>query len=437
VSAAHLDGAGASALRGAGSCAASACHGGIEAVPENVSFAKRNEHTTWLTSDPHAEAYNVLFSERSKSIAKNLGEAFGEAHKAPRCLACHSTVAVEPSQGDDRLESIQRDGVSCESCHGAAGGWIGEHTTNGWPSLSPDQKAERGFNTLRDQFGSRLGTRAQTCTGCHIGAPEDKQRGLPLRDMNHDFIAAGHPRLNWEFSAYVANYPKHWRVDQNEKKGLDGKLWKIGQIASMQAELALLQDRCARVAATVDKAPWPEFSEYGCFSCHFTLKKSPFRVNRDPDVALGVPVWGSWYVPMLKVLAESHPGFAAVGEDLKSLRKVMNNLEASPEDVSTSAGKLKGELDNLLKSMDSAPLDSTEISLLINALDSTEAIVTSWDSAAQLYLGLAALYRSSDITSGIGPNPAFRARLEALRKDLEYRPRFDSPRDDFDPSKVK
>src|SRR4051812_7994633 len=58
--AAHVAADQAFMARGAGSCAAAACHGGGAPLSPAVSAVFRNEHTTWLTSDPHATAYDVL-----------------------------------------------------------------------------------------------------------------------------------------------------------------------------------------------------------------------------------------------------------------------------------------------------------------------------------------------------------------------------------------
>ena len=37
--------------------------------------------------------------------------------------------------------------------------------------------------------------------------------------MNHDLVAAGHPRLNFEYASYLAAYPKHWK-EPHERIGI-------------------------------------------------------------------------------------------------------------------------------------------------------------------------------------------------------------------------
>jgi hypothetical protein len=405
-------------FRGAGSCAASACHGGVEPVPATISQALRNEHTTWVTSDPHAGAYDVLLGDRSKSIARNLAKKGGkpiEAHLDARCLACHSTPSPKESNGVD--------GVSCESCHGASGNWLSEHTTIDW---NQRDKASTGFRNMKD-----LRTRALTCAGCHIGAPENKELGLPARDMNHDFIAAGHPRLNWEFSAYSANSTKHWRISPPVAADIDARLWMTGQVASMIAALDLLT---ARADQAIDKtAPWPELSEYGCFSCHFALKDKLRQDSHDPEVPLGVPAWGSWNVPMLKQLAKVHPGAALIEPPLKDLRAEMAKFRTDPEKVKVLAAALRAPLEQWLGSATDRPLMAEEITALIQALrapDGKGPIITGWDSAAQAYLGLTALQASQKEIARAKIDPKLESELKELLKELGFKPGYDGPRDE-------
>ena len=407
-------------FRGAGSCAASACHGGVEPVPATVSQALRNEHTTWVTSDPHAGAYDVLLGERSRSIARNLGKKSHkiiEAHLDARCLACHSTPSATK-------ETSRADGVSCESCHGASGNWLSEHTTIDWKQRD---KASTGFRNMKD-----LRSRAPTCAGCHIGAPANPELGLPARDMNHDFIAAGHPRLNWEFSAYSANSIKHWRIPAVEAADLDARLWMTGQVASMIAALDLLTARADLAIAKT--GPWPELSEYGCFSCHFALKDKLRQDNRDPEVPLGMPAWGSWNVPMLKQLAKVDPG-APLIEPLKELRAEMAKLRTDPKKVKDFVAALRIPLEQWLSSRTDRPLTAGEVTALINALrsqapDGKGPIITGWDSAAQAYLGLAALRASQRKLDPPNADTKLEAELKLMHDQLGFKPGYDSPRDD-------
>ena len=100
---------------GVATCAGSTCHGAVDPLP-GIGILQ-NEYITWQRHDKHAKAYQVLLSERSKRIAKNLGLAAAE--KAAMCLDCHADNTAQ------RHRTFQiSDGVTCEACHGGAGRWI-------------------------------------------------------------------------------------------------------------------------------------------------------------------------------------------------------------------------------------------------------------------------------------------------------------------------
>src|SRR5262245_29789934 len=61
-----------SGFQGSGSCSAVACHGNIMRLDPLVSRVWRNEHTTWISDDPHSRSYQVLFDERSERIVRSL-----------------------------------------------------------------------------------------------------------------------------------------------------------------------------------------------------------------------------------------------------------------------------------------------------------------------------------------------------------------------------
>src|SRR5688572_22336853 len=73
---------------GVASCVSSGCHGSTQAL--NATTVLQNEYYTWLNNDRHAQAYNVLFNERSARIAKNM-RIRGRAYEAKICLDCHTT----------------------------------------------------------------------------------------------------------------------------------------------------------------------------------------------------------------------------------------------------------------------------------------------------------------------------------------------------------
>ena len=137
-----------------------------------------------------------------------------------RCLACHTVP--RPAALLQTTAWLNSDGVGCESCHGPSDRYLAAHTTSGWKTKSRDEKEDHwGLWNTKD-----LTRRSSVCVGCHVG--EHSGGGLSVRDVNHDLIAAGHPRLNFEFSASLENMPSHW----NEKDENAGSVGQSGQAAN-------------------------------------------------------------------------------------------------------------------------------------------------------------------------------------------------------------
>src|SRR5689334_9385025 len=85
---------------GVASCANSGCHGAT--TPLQSTRIRQNEYFTWLHSDRHAAAYNVLFNPLSAHIAKNmhLGK---KPYQEKLCLDCHSTN-IPPQMISGRID---------------------------------------------------------------------------------------------------------------------------------------------------------------------------------------------------------------------------------------------------------------------------------------------------------------------------------------------
>jgi hypothetical protein len=360
-----------SPFRGSGSCSATACHGSISRLDRSVpdSRVRRNEHTTWISDDPHSRAYQVLFGELSERIERNLAGGAGSPKPAPkdeRCLACHTTP--RPAAALAATSWMNADGVGCESCHGRSAEWLGPHTTYGWRDKGWPEKAKLKMENTRD-----LAARAEICAGCHVGSHSPD--GLPVRDVNHDLIAAGHPRLNFEFAAFLANMPAHW--EEKDEKGklladdpagaaaFPARAWAIGRLATVKAALELLearaakaqclQDRLAKPAAAPEPlalplagadtpgAPWPEFTEYGCFACHHDLRDEAWRRRARTDgIKPGTPSWGSWTLPLTRELLDELVPLPVAGPYTESLRPLSEEMAKPGPDPGAIQEKFLG-----------------------------------------------------------------------------------------------
>ena len=150
--------------------------------------------------------------------------------------------------------------MSCEACHGAAQKWLSTHYTEEWRRKTPSEKSLEGMIDTKN-----VRVRAEVCARCHVGEGD--------MDVNHDLIAAGHPRLSFELGLYTARMPKHWnpRDERARYPDFEARAWLVGQAVSAQTALELLADRAEQAGQR--KKPWPEFAEYACFACHHDLKE--------------------------------------------------------------------------------------------------------------------------------------------------------------------
>ncbi|HYC00996.1 MAG TPA: multiheme c-type cytochrome [Candidatus Limnocylindrales bacterium] len=249
---------------GAASCASSVCHGAL--IGRDGASVLQNEYIVWSEEDRHARAYEVLLEPRSAAIAANLG--IPAAHEAALCLDCHATNAARAARGPKFQIS---DGVSCESCHGAASRWIETHDDSG---RSHADNVAAGMVALED-----VGVRAQVCVSCHVGDDD--------RFVSHRIMAAGHPRTSFELDTFTHLQPRHYRVDEDyrRRKGeVDGvQAWAVGQAA-------VLVDYFDRLAGHAGgDAVWPEFALFDCFSCHHSIGSQRAGGGVRPAASLGIP----------------------------------------------------------------------------------------------------------------------------------------------------
>lgn len=418
---------------GSPSCAAASCHGG-----DGPKGAVGSEHGTVAAHDPHRRAFAVLFQERSERMVRNLagGGAHAPAHRTAACLACHGAAppnAAEPLEPTDEVHRF----ASCENCHGAAGRYLSVHYTDGWKGLSPEAKAGYGLVPTK-----RLADRAAVCAGCHVGGPG--------REVDHRLIAAGHPALRFELSAYQAEplYTRHWR---ETTLGPDAEAWEwlIGQVATARSAADLLRHRAAE--ATERKRDWPELAEYACFACHQGLAPiagsdgvRPMRTNAP---RLGQLPWGSWTYPLTLRLADRSaaewygPNGRPAG--LSALVTLFRGTDRPPPAQTRGASAAAVvDLDRWLADLQStadrrspsSPLTPAELRAALNHVTrfagdvpTTDAPSTDWDRYAQGFLGATALYRALVRVDSSAREPGLEADLRALAAGLRFRPGQDSP----------
>lgn len=274
---------------GVASCAGSTCHGRAEG---NGKVVRQDELAHW--QDPasqggaHSRAFAVLAGRRGQQIATSLG--LGSATAAPACLGCHATNAPAAMRG---ARYQQDDGVGCESCHGAAGGWIASHYTM---AGSHAANVAAGLVPLDNPAA-----RARVCLDCHLGS------SAPGQFVTHRMMAAGHPRIQFELDLFSALQQHHDEdADYIRRKGRtdSAKFWAVGQAEAVKRSLALFaQPRFGM------QGIFPEFTFYDCHSCHRTIEDGPdrkltFEVNPARPGPFGTPPYNDENFIMLSAAAQ-------------------------------------------------------------------------------------------------------------------------------------
>lgn len=410
-------------LMGTASCASMSCH--------NVNGprgTKRSEYSTWTGFDKHARAYHVLYEDRSERIARILYGKDANAYEQQLCLNCHS-MKHEKSSGDRVSLS---DGVSCESCHGPAERWLSVHYQTGFKEKSVEEKAEAGLWPTKNLAG-----RARICGDCHIG---NVGKGM---EVNHDLIAAGHPRLNFEYSGYLHMVARHWYLADDKARYPDfhARAWAIGQAVTAQTAVAQLHDRAlaANKPGPAGK-PWPEFAEYDCFACHKDLKvDSPRQKAGYQGRFPGSLPYGTWYLALTSNFAKES-GFSLDQPDtsVKKLKQLMQKPGAPAGPVAAHAKNVLDGLDRWITFLgQSDTLTAADVRKLLQGVSADgakRAKELDWDETAQLYLALAALNEGLADLDGKHKPDAITKDLRELGERLKkaFPPGYDSPRL-FDP----
>lgn len=406
---------------GMAGCAAAACHGG--SAVGTLTGANRNgdrwpcSATHWMAADPHTRAYKVLEGKLATDIMARLtGTTNSPATADARCLACHTNPALAGDVGlpPARVQELRAEGVGCEACHGNASGWQAAHT--GFTTAT----RATAFTDLGMANLSDLGERAVACAGCHVGAPADGKgvkRGYPTRDMNHDMIAAGHPRLNFEFADYLHRLPAHWR-ERGRGDEFPIVAWVVGRVATAEAACRLLADRA-------DRGAWPEFAEFNCFACHHNLEPAGWRrtePGRAPGSLPWQPLWPVTRTDDFRRLKIGPVENAAGAVDglLKAMQKPRPPAPGTANPPAMIAADLLAEVRReVVKSAGPDVARATRELFRGMPLDRLD-----WDTACQVYHGLAALERTRPNKQAM--NPGFDAAFKQLR--LPRTPeRFDSP----------
>ncbi|WP_340587474.1 multiheme c-type cytochrome [Erythrobacter alti] len=409
-----LNAQGSYSYTGVASCAGSTCHGRSEG---NGAIVRQDEIATWQSpsavSGAHSRTYAVLGSRRSRQITASLG--LGDPQSAQACLGCHATYAP-PSQRGPRFRLD--DGVGCESCHGAAIGWLSSHYE------------VRGTHPANVRNGlvplEQPTTRARVCLDCHYGSADAGQF------VTHAMMAAGHPRITFELDLFSA-FQQHHDVDADyiQRKGRPDavQLWAVGQ-AEAVARATDLFARPSHGMAGV----FPQLTFYDCHSCHRPItdedeRRLTFETNPGRPITFGQPPFNDENIIMLSAVAETlAPGRAESFR--RASRQFHGAMDEGRAEAQQAAIALRSEALELSGALAARSFGSNGAFTVVERIGNTatSARFTDYAGSVQAVMAVDTLLNAlvSEGRVTVGAAAGIRADInrayEAVRSPEGYRP---------------
>ena len=383
-------------------CGTAMCHGAV--APRGVYDIRQDEYHAWSLEDPHARSYETLSDERSEVIAANLGLG-RPAREEPSCLACHAFGPPTERLADGWAVE---EGISCEACHGPAGGWLGTHDQEGWTHAD---SVAAGMTDTRDPA-----RRAALCLDCHLDGPG--------RAVDHRLLAAGHPPLTFELDNFAASV-SHWR-ERAEADGVRG--WAVGQVAALERELAT-------IAARAGRGEWPELAHLRCGDCHHAISEERWRraASRRDGPVTGLPRWSParWAALRHVVAAASPAEEERLGAALAEVARTVGRLGTPPAEVARAAGSAAVAAARAMPAVRAAGWGRAETLAVLAAIAADPTAASDAESARQTAfaansLASALVAADPDVLRGGIPDAVeavYRATLDPYGFD---RPRFEA-----------
>ena len=417
---------------GSQSCASASCHGN----PRRETVLGSAAHF-YLDRDRHQLGGMTLREKRSNEIAARL-KLPQPAWETRECLVCHAPGAMHATDRQDVATKVA-EGVSCESCHGPARQWLGLHHTAEWKEseLWPsDRKSQTGFRETKP-----LLARINLCADCHVGNAG--------QSVTHDFIAAGHPRLVFEYSAHQSQMHVHWRRSDDrrrvpvanhapspERSTYEATNWLLGQLVNAEHELDILA-----AAADNPSRVWPELAQYDCFGCHHELNSPTWRQVRTAwNLRPGELQWGTWNLGLIAETQHHLPSHLSekMVVDQTELLAAMRSMPADRSRVSELIATLRPRLVRATRELSQTPLSAEDLTTIRDELLKADQRLTEqgWDRSTLLFLAAVALDKGATDARGQGNHvdPARLAAYLRLRDLLSQRdttqvvpPRMESP----------
>ncbi|WP_442896944.1 multiheme c-type cytochrome [Erythrobacter sp.] len=401
-------------FEGVASCAGSTCHGRAEG---NGAIVRQDEIATWQepssASGAHSRAYAVLTGRRGQQITRTLG--LGDATRAEECLGCHATY-VPTSQRGARFQLS--DGVGCESCHGAADGWLATHYAR--PATHASNVAD-GLIPLEIPD-----VRANVCLDCHYGSTKTGQF------VTHSMMAAGHPRISFELDLFSALQQHHdIDADYARRKGRPDpvRFWAVGQAEAVRRATGLYsQPRFAMAGA------FPQYYFFDCHSCHREIQDSDrrrltFEENPGRPIPFGNAPFNDENIIMLSAVAGALvPGRAdEFKQASRDFHASLGGSGADPRETAAALSRRAAQLSDALGQRAYADADAFRIIDIIGD-NATRPRFTDYSGSVQAVMAIDTLLNGLVTNGRVTPGAAAGIRTSinrayaAVEEPNAYRP---------------
>lgn len=361
-------GASLRAHQGVATCAGSTCHG--RSVADGTPV-RQDELMRWQEesspSGAHSRAWRVVTEPRGQAIARRMGlDAAGVRRE---CAGCHA------SPGAARVA----DGVGCESCHGAAGGWLSTHYAVG---ATHRRNVAQGMTDLVNPA-----VRAQVCLDCHLSGDGQGQF------IAHRIMAAGHPRIAFELDLFSTLQQHHDEdVDYVSRKGARTnamRMWAVGQAEAVKRGLELFSQP-AKAASGL----FPEFTFFDCHSCHRRIYDGEdgnvtALPNPGRPIAVGMPPWND--ENMIMLLAAARVVAPDLAESFDARSKAFHRaMGQGRSETVTAAQALRQAADGLSARFAGAAFTREQTFAVMDAIasDAVSARLTDYEGAVQSVMAI-------------------------------------------------
>jgi hypothetical protein len=385
---------------GAASCASSLCHGSV--TPWSDGRIRQDEYVLWSRHDPHARSYERLLNPKAKDIAQRLG--LKNAHEANECLDCHTHNVPPARRGEGYLV---RDGIQCEACHGPAQRWMQGHA---------DKNAKRGESIARGLFPTRNpARRAELCLSCHFGNEQ--------KLVTHRMMAAGHPRLAFEFDTFTHLQPPHYGGAAGaagaESLSDGARNWALGQALMADTLLGLLvHPQRGRDGF------FPELVLFDCHACHHPMSK-----QRNAGARLGVQP-GAVRLNDANLLMVRHIARRVAPQAAEALAQASRAVHATIAgggDLPAQVKRVRGSIGTLIPMIEKHRFSADDLHAILAGLidDGLAGQYSDYQGAEQAAMGLQAVadFLSRRKFAAAAPlRPAMQRVMAAVKDDEAYRP---------------